>query len=150
RSERRTSLGNTEIAHPPIEAAEIADILGQDVLQMALIEYEHVVQALRPDRSHPALGDRGLFQPLASASFDWTTCALLPGDTRVSSMRSSWKDHRITCAGRPAGGMMSRIDFLRPTAANETLADAMRPRAHERSPPCYQDRPGKSTPQPRS
>ena len=37
---------------------EIADILGQDLLQMALIEYEHVVQALRPDRSHPALGDR--------------------------------------------------------------------------------------------
>ena len=36
---------------------EIADILGQDILQMALIEYEHVVQALRPDRSHPALGD---------------------------------------------------------------------------------------------
>ena len=37
---------------------EIADILGQDLLQMALIEYEHVVQALSPDRSHPALGDR--------------------------------------------------------------------------------------------
>jgi len=29
---------------------EIADILGQDVIQMALIKYEHVVQALRPDR----------------------------------------------------------------------------------------------------
>ena len=37
---------------------EIADILGQDLLQMPLIEYEHVVQALGPDRSHPALGDR--------------------------------------------------------------------------------------------
>ena len=37
---------------------EIADILGQELLQMALIEYEHVVQALRPDRSHPTLGDR--------------------------------------------------------------------------------------------
>ena len=37
---------------------EIADILGQDLLQMALVEYEHVVQALGPDRSHPALGDR--------------------------------------------------------------------------------------------
>jgi hypothetical protein len=36
---------------------EIADILGQDLLQMALIEYENVVQALGPDRSHPALGD---------------------------------------------------------------------------------------------
>ena len=37
---------------------EIPDILGQQLLQMALIEYEHVVQALRPDRSHPTLGDR--------------------------------------------------------------------------------------------
>jgi len=36
---------------------EVADILGQDPLQMALIEYENVVQALGPDRSHPALGD---------------------------------------------------------------------------------------------
>jgi hypothetical protein len=36
---------------------EIADILGQGLLQMALIEYEHVVQALGPDRSHPTLGD---------------------------------------------------------------------------------------------
>ena len=37
---------------------EIADVLGQELLQMALIQYEHVVQALRPDRSHPTLGDR--------------------------------------------------------------------------------------------
>ena len=36
---------------------EIADILGQHLLQMALIEDEHVVQALAPDRSYPALGD---------------------------------------------------------------------------------------------
>ena len=36
---------------------EIPGILGQDLLQMALIEYEHVVEALGPDRSHPALGD---------------------------------------------------------------------------------------------
>jgi hypothetical protein len=36
---------------------EIADKLGQDLLQMPLIEYEHVVEALGPDRSHPALGD---------------------------------------------------------------------------------------------
>ena len=36
---------------------EIADILGQELLQMALIEYENVVQALGPDRSHAALGD---------------------------------------------------------------------------------------------
>jgi hypothetical protein len=40
---------------PPV--VEIADILGQNLLQMPLIEYEHVVQALGPDRSHPALGD---------------------------------------------------------------------------------------------
>ena len=39
-------------------AVEIVDILGQDLLEMALIEYKQVVQALRPDRSHPALGDR--------------------------------------------------------------------------------------------
>jgi hypothetical protein len=37
---------------------EIADIPSQDLLQMTLIEDEHVVQALGPDRSHPALGDR--------------------------------------------------------------------------------------------
>src|SRR5215472_1006324 len=36
---------------------EIAGILRQNLPQMALIEYEHVVQALGPDRSHPALGD---------------------------------------------------------------------------------------------
>ena len=36
---------------------KIADILSHDLLQMPLIEYEHVVQALGPDRSHPALGD---------------------------------------------------------------------------------------------
>src|SRR5262249_22206176 len=36
---------------------EIADILGQDPLQMALIEDEHVVQALGSDGPHPALGD---------------------------------------------------------------------------------------------
>src|SRR5215468_426034 len=34
---------------------EIADILGQDLLQMALIEDEHVVQALGSDGPHPAL-----------------------------------------------------------------------------------------------
>jgi hypothetical protein len=35
-----------------------AQVFGQDLLQMALIEYQHVVEALGPDRSHPALGDR--------------------------------------------------------------------------------------------
>src|SRR6516225_4992761 len=36
---------------------EIADILGQHLLQMTLIEDENVVQALAPDGSHPALSD---------------------------------------------------------------------------------------------
>src|SRR5215831_12476478 len=35
---------------------EIADIFGQGLLQMPLIEDEHVVQALGSDGSHPALG----------------------------------------------------------------------------------------------
>src|SRR6516165_7535663 len=36
---------------------EIADMLGQDPLQMTLVKYEKTVQALGPDRSEPALGD---------------------------------------------------------------------------------------------
>ena len=36
---------------------EVADIFGQGPLQMALIEYENVVQTLGPDGSHPPLGD---------------------------------------------------------------------------------------------
>ena len=47
-------MSNRTMGAPVVE---IADILGQDLLQMPLIEYEHVVQALGPDRSHPALGD---------------------------------------------------------------------------------------------
>src|SRR5215467_4226176 len=35
---------------------EIADIFGQDLLQMVLIENENVIQALGSDGSHPALG----------------------------------------------------------------------------------------------
>src|SRR5215471_21659997 len=48
------------LSHRPMRApvVEITDVLGQDLLQMALIEDENVVQALGPDRSHPALGDR--------------------------------------------------------------------------------------------
>src|SRR5262249_10112450 len=49
------TLSNRTVWAP---AVEVADILGQDFLQMALIEDEHVVQALGPDRSHPALGNR--------------------------------------------------------------------------------------------
>ena len=61
-----------------------------------------------------------LFQQLAPASFDWTTCALRGRDTCVSSEQSSWKNHRHTCAWRPpsrlsAGRMIFRIDILRPT-----------------------------------
>ena len=49
------TLSNRTVWAP---AVEVADILGQDFLQMALIEDEHVVQALGPDRSHLALGNR--------------------------------------------------------------------------------------------
>jgi hypothetical protein len=48
------TLSNRAVWAPVVE---IADILGQDFLQMALIEDEHVVEALGPDRSHPALGN---------------------------------------------------------------------------------------------
>jgi hypothetical protein len=55
-------VGYAPSARCPIERCgrqvEINDIFGQDLLEMALIEYEHVVQVLRPDPSHPALGDR--------------------------------------------------------------------------------------------
>jgi hypothetical protein len=50
----RCTLSNRAMRAPVVE---ITDIFGQDLLQMPLIEDEHVVQALRPDRSHPALGD---------------------------------------------------------------------------------------------
>src|SRR5262249_43025991 len=49
------TLSNRTVWAP---AVEVADILGQYFLQMALVEDEHVVQALGPDRSHPALGNR--------------------------------------------------------------------------------------------
>jgi hypothetical protein len=48
------TLPNRAVRAPVVE---ITDILGQDLRQMAVIEDEHVVQALRPDRSHPALGE---------------------------------------------------------------------------------------------
>ena len=48
------TLSNRTMRPPVIE---IAHILGQNLRQMALIEDEDVVQALGPDRSHPALGD---------------------------------------------------------------------------------------------
>ena len=49
------TLSNRTVWAP---AVEVADILGHDFLQMDLIEDEHVVQALGPDRSHPALSNR--------------------------------------------------------------------------------------------
>jgi len=48
-------LSNRTVWAPTVE---VVDILRQDFLQMGLIEDEHVVQALGPDRSHPALGNR--------------------------------------------------------------------------------------------
>src|SRR5262249_42560433 len=58
RRARRGRAGRP-LSYRPMRApvVEIADILTQDLLQMTLIEYEDVVQALRPDRSHPTLGD---------------------------------------------------------------------------------------------
>jgi len=55
----RRRCSRRPLAYGPMRApvVEIADILGQDLLQMAFIEYEHVVEALGPDRFHPALGD---------------------------------------------------------------------------------------------
>src|SRR5262249_27781525 len=60
-SMRRACRGTAgrPLSYRPMAApvVEIADIPTQNLLQMPLIEYEDVVQALRPDRSHPPLGD---------------------------------------------------------------------------------------------
>src|SRR5262249_48188275 len=60
-SMRRACRGRAgrPLSYRPMRApvVEIADILAQDLQQLALIEYEQMVEALRPDRSHPALGD---------------------------------------------------------------------------------------------
>src|SRR5689334_3690668 len=55
---------------------KITDIFGQDLLQMALIEDEHVVQALGSDGSHPALG-----YGVGSRRSEW--CANL-GNTNIA------------------------------------------------------------------
>ena len=55
---------------------EIADIFGQDLLQMALIDDEHVVEALGPDGSHPAFG-----YGVGSRRSEW--CANL-GNTNIA------------------------------------------------------------------
>ena len=98
---------------------EIADILGQDLLQMALIEYEHVVQALSPDRSHPALGDRiGPRRSEGSASLGDTEIAHPPIEAGaiagVAVMNEkTWRLVVPTAAFdnllcRPLGGRMRR------------------------------------------
>jgi len=48
-------LSNRAMRAPVVE---ITYILGQDLLQMALIENQHVIQTFGSDRSHPSLGDR--------------------------------------------------------------------------------------------
>src|SRR5262249_19095597 len=49
-----STLSNRAMRAPVVE---IIEILRKDLLQLALIENEQVVQALGPDRSHPALRD---------------------------------------------------------------------------------------------
>ena len=98
---------------------EIADILGQHLLQMTLIEDENVVQALAPDGSHPALSDG-----VGSRRSDWranlgnTNSAHPPMEcgavTAVAVMNEkSWRlaipsaafDHLLS---RPRGGGILR------------------------------------------
>ena len=98
---------------------EIADILGQDLLQMALIEYENVVQALGPDRSDPALGDG-----VGSRRSEWRAnlgntniahptieCGTI---TAVAVMNEETSRSSVPCAAfdyllrRPRGGRMPR------------------------------------------
>jgi hypothetical protein len=67
------TLSNGTMRLPVIE---IAHILGQDLLEMALIEDEHVVQALGSDGSHPALG-----YGVGSRRSEW--CANL-GNTNIA------------------------------------------------------------------
>src|SRR5262245_18218962 len=98
---------------------EIANIFGQDFLQMTLIEDEHVVQALGSDESHPALryGD-------GSRRFEWranlantniahptiecaavTAVAVLDEKSWRLSIPSAAFDHLLTC---PRGGGIRR------------------------------------------
>ena len=102
-----------------VPVVEIGDILAQDLLQMALIEYEHVVQVLRPDRSHPALGDRvGPRRSERCASLDNTKITHPPIETGdvpgVAVMNEkTWRLVVPTAAFddllcRPLGGRMLR------------------------------------------
>ena len=86
---------------------------------MALIEYEHVVQAFRPDRSHPALGDRvGLRRserrtslgnteiahpPIEPAAI--TAVAVMNEETSWYSVPSAAFDNLLT---RPRSGRIGR------------------------------------------
>jgi len=87
---------------------------------MALIEYEQVVQALGPDRSHPALGDR--VGPRRSerranlGDIEITHPSIEPGAiTAVAVMNEKTWRRPIPAAAfdnllcRPLGGRMRRI-----------------------------------------
>src|SRR5262252_9280184 len=98
---------------------EIADILGQDPLQMALIEDEHVVQALGSDGPHPALGDgigsrrsercanlgnTNIAHPTIECG-TITAVAVMNEETCRSSVPRAAFDHLLRC---PRGGRMPR------------------------------------------
>jgi hypothetical protein len=86
---------------------EIDDILGQDLLKMALIEYEHVVQALRPDRSHPALGDGvGPRRSERRASLGNTEITHSPIEGGAITAVPAAAFNNLLC--RPVGGRMRR------------------------------------------
>src|SRR5262245_12934465 len=100
-------------------AVGIGDILGQDPLQIALIKYENMVQALGPDRSDPALRDC-----VCSRRSEWranlgntkiahptiecgtiTAVAVMNEETSRSSVPRAAFDHLLR---RPRGGRMPR------------------------------------------
>jgi hypothetical protein len=87
---------------------KITDIFGQDFLQMALIEDEHVVQALGSDGSHPALG-----YGVGSRRSEW--CANL-GNTNIAHPT-------IDCATITAVAVMNEKSWQRaiPSAAFDHL-----------------------------
>ena len=100
-------------------AVGIGDILGQDPLQIALVKYENMVQALGPDRSDPALRDC-----VCSRRSEWranlgntkiahptiecgtiTAVAVMNEETSRSSVPRAAFDHLLR---RPRGGRMPR------------------------------------------
>jgi hypothetical protein len=110
------TLSNRTMRLPVIE---IADILGQNLRQMALIEDEYVVQALRPDRSHPALGDgvgpRRSERRASLGNTETTHPLIEPGAVTVVAVMNekTWRLVVPTAAFddllcRPLGGRMRR------------------------------------------